>query len=125
MCEHNDARSQMAEGFARFLCPSDLAVFSAGAAPGDVHALTVRTMKEVGIDVSSQKAKGLKDVPLQAVAVAIALCDPEQCPSLPDHVQVLDWPLEDPASDEITEDDSLHAFRRSRDQVREMVSSLF
>lgn len=125
VCEHNDSKSQMAEGFARFLCPADLRVFSAGTSPSPVRDLTVRTMKEVGIDVSSQKPKGLSDIPLQAIAVAITLCPTEECPALPEHIQVLDWPLEHPGTEHGGEREALLAYRRSRDQIREMVSALF
>jgi arsenate reductase len=123
----NDSLSQMAEGFARFLCPADLTVYSAGCQPCAVAQLTVRTMKEVGIDVSAYKSKGLDGVPLERIAIAITLCEPEEpMPNLPERIQVLEWPISDPCKDGGTGgEENLAAFRASRDKVRELVSALF
>ena len=123
----NDSLSQMAEGFARFLCPADLTVYSAGCDPSAVHELTIRAMKEVGIDVSGHKSKGVDGVPLDRIAIAITLCDPEQpLPSLPDRIEVLEWPIDDPgAVGKGGNEANLAAFRSSRDKVRELVSALF
>ena len=123
----NDSLSQMAEGFARFLCPADLAVYSAGCEPRDVAATTVRAMKEVGIDVSAYKSKGISDVPLDRIAIAIVLCEHEDgLPGLPKRVEVLDWPLDDPLGDPAASDEEkFAAVRIARDKVREMVSALF
>jgi arsenate reductase len=125
LCVGNSTRSQMAEGFARFLGPSDVAVFSAGSVPTEVNPFAVRAMKEVGIDISKHRSKDVKDLPLQRIAVAVTLCEEDECPVLPGHVQRLAWPLTDPAAEGENETDRLHAFRRVRDQIRELVSSLF
>jgi len=122
VCQKNDALSQMAEGFARFLSPSDIAVHSAGESPAQVDAYAVSAMKEVGIDISNHRAKGLAEIPLDAIAVAVALCGIETCPALPGHIKLLDWPLDAPRDDD---GEPVHVFRRARDQVRELVSALF
>jgi arsenate reductase len=126
VCPRNDSLSQMAEGFARFLCPADLAVFSAGCQPQDLAAQTIRAMKEVGIDVSGYKSKAIGDVPLDHIAIAIVLCEHEELPGLPKRVEIMDWPLADPLADASASDEEKFAsVRNARDRVRELVSALF
>ena len=122
VCVANSARSQMAEGFARFLGPSAIAVFSAGSTPQTVNPHAIAAMKEIGVDISTHRSKGLDDVPMSSIAVVVTLCDDAQCPSVGSDVQVLHWPLPDPAT---ADGEPLIAFRRARDQIRELVSSLF
>lgn len=124
-CVANSARSQMAEGFARFLGPSSIDVHSAGARPARLSPFAVRVMNEVGIDISKQLSKGVEDIPMETVAVAVTLCEDERCPILPDEVQVIRAPLPDPAGILGSEAQVLESFRAVRDQIRELISALF
>jgi arsenate reductase len=125
LCVANSARSQMAEGFAKFLSPPSIAIFSAGSAPTSVHPLAEKVMKEIGMDISKQVSKGLEDIDLSQIAVAVTLCAEEECPVLPPDVKHLPMPLPDPAAVTGDEFEQLDAFRSSRNQVRELVSTLF
>src|SRR3990172_8484513 len=84
LCTGNACRSQMAEGFARHYGGQDFEVYSAGTHPGYLHILTVETMRERGIDVSKQRAKGLDAVP-RDIDVVVTVCDQarETCPIFP------------------------------------------
>jgi arsenate reductase len=115
----------MAEGFARFIAPTGIRVFSAGLTPGSVDPYAIRAMKEVGVDISAYRAKGLDEVPMVEMATVVSLCDPERCPEFPRGIHHLSWPLPDPAQVVGAEDEILSAFRRVRDQIRELVSRLF
>lgn len=56
----------MAEGFARKYGADVMEVASAGLAPiSFVDPLTVKTMKDRGIDISAQYPKGMADAPCQ------------------------------------------------------------
>ncbi len=125
LCVANTARSQMAEGFARFIGPSDMRYFSAGATPGTISDFTIKVMREVGIDISNQRAKPVGDISLDQVNTIISLCEEEVCPPVPSGVHHLIWPLPDPAGLSGSDDDKLQEFRRVRDQIRELVSRLF
>jgi len=125
VCVANAARSQMAEGFARFLGPAELKIYSAGSSPTEVHPKAVAAMQEVGINISKHESKNIDSIPLANVAVAITLCNEEDCPVLPSEIQKLHWPLPDPVDSHLAEGDETLAFRRVRDQIRELVSSLF
>ena len=59
VCVENAGRNQMAEGFFRRYAPRGYMTLSAGTKPsGDINPLAIKVMKEVGIDISSQKSKG-------------------------------------------------------------------
>ena len=116
LCVANSARSQMAEGFARFLGPADLEVFSAGSEPGRLNPFAVKAMKEVGIDISTHRSKGVEAIPSERVLTVITLCAEEQCPA---------FPVDDPAAAIGGDDNVLSEFRRVRDEIRELVSRLF
>ena len=62
LCTQNSARSQMAEGVLRHLAGDRFEAYSAGIVPTDqIHPCAVEAMKEVGIDISGQSPKGLKE----------------------------------------------------------------
>jgi arsenate reductase len=57
LCTHNSARSQMAEGFLRSLAGDRFEVASAGTEATRVHPLAIRTMADIGIDLSGHASK--------------------------------------------------------------------
>ena len=126
MCVGNTARSQMAEAFARFIGPAEFRYFSAGSKPAaELHPNTVKAMREVGIDISQCKPKDVASVPMDTVATVITLCDEDVCPTVPEEVQHLPYPIQDPKATLGEDDEMLQAYRRTRDQIRELVSRLF
>jgi arsenate reductase len=125
LCVANSSRSQMAEALARALAGPAAEIHSAGSAPTRLHPLAVRAMREIGIDISAQRAKPMEDVPRDRIGTVITLCAEEVCPTFPGKVERLHWPLEDPASTAGSEDEVLEAFRRVRDQLRVKIERLF
>ena len=61
VCVHNSARSQMAEAFLKKYGGDRFEVESAGLEPGTLNPVVVEAMKEVGIDISQNKAKSVFD----------------------------------------------------------------
>jgi arsenate reductase (thioredoxin) len=62
LCTQNSARSQMAEGLLRHLGGERFEVYSTGIDPIDeIHPCAIEAMREVGIDISDQQPKGLKE----------------------------------------------------------------
>ena len=61
LCTTNSARSQMAEAFLRSYAGDKYEAYSAGVEPKEIHPLTRKVMDEIGIDISSQHSKALKD----------------------------------------------------------------
>lgn len=96
VCVENSGRSQMAEGFARFLGDDVWETWSAGSRPsGKVNPTAVAAMKELGIDISKHKSKGLNALPPGEWDYVITLGCGDACPHLPARHRD-DWPLPDP-----------------------------
>ena len=53
ICTGNACRSQIAEGVMRRLAGDKFDVFSAGSHPSLVHPMSIKVMKEIGIDITS------------------------------------------------------------------------
>lgn len=125
LCIHNSARSQIAEGFARRMAPSDCDIWSAGTEPSQVHPMAVEVMKEIGIDISGHRSKHLDDVPWKEMDSIVTLCGEaeERCPAVAPTVRRVHWPLPDPAA--APEAMRLEAFRAARDEIRWRVSALW
>ena len=98
VCTGNSARSQMAEGLARWLAAPGVEVASAGTRQGGVSPLAVAAMRERGIDISGQRSKGIEDASGEFDYV-ITLCDQaaQHCPAAPAHRARLHWSIPDPA----------------------------
>lgn len=120
LCLNNSARSQMAEGIARSLLPDSVGVSSAGSKPTRVQPLAVEALKEIGIDISAQRAKGLDAINKESVDMVITLCADQVCPYFPGRVEQLHWPLDDPAAE-----NTLDAYRRTRDELTARLERLF
>jgi arsenate reductase len=119
VCKKNSARSQMAEGFAKILGANKIEVTSSGLEASQVRPEAIATMKEVGIDISSQTSKALAEFNPQDFDVVISLCG---CGvNLPEawltREVFQDWQLDDPA-------EQPEIFPRVRDEIKERVFKL-
>lgn len=121
LCTGNSCRSQMAEGWLRHLAGESIEVISAGLEPRPVHPLVVRVMDEVGIDISDQRSKSIKEYMGKAtVDYAVFVCAKaeQNCPSIYAFaMNVLSWPFEDPAESCRTDTELLAKFRDTRDAI--------
>jgi arsenate reductase len=121
LCTGNSARSQMAEGFLRHLAGDRYEAYSAGMEPKGLHPMTVQVMQEVGIDVSHQRSKGIKEVMgRMQFDDAIIVCRQAEhdCPrASADARRVHRWLFEDPVRAEGSDVEKLAKFREVRDQI--------
>jgi len=124
LCVANSARSQMAEGIARALAPADVRISSAGSEPTSVRPQAVRVLRELGIDISGQRSKGVDEVE-PPVDLVVTLCAEEVCPVWLGEAPRLHWGLPDPAAVEGTDEAKLEAFRAVRDELLERLRVLF
>jgi arsenate reductase len=131
LCTGNSCRSQMAEGFLRYLAGDRFESLSAGAKPaGYVHPRAVQVMAEVGIDISGQQSKSIHDfVPPQGIApdVVIGVCSKanENCPVFPAAVERWHWPFDDPYHASGSDEEQMAEFRRVRDEIRQRIETEF
>ncbi|HYL44189.1 MAG TPA: arsenate reductase ArsC [Ktedonobacteraceae bacterium] len=120
LCTHNSSRSQMAEGLLRARGGPAFEVFSAGTQPRSVHPLAIKVMREIGIDISDQTAKGIEvfatEPPMDLV---VTVCDEAQeaCPFFPNARSQVHWGFPDPSRVTGTEEERLAAFRHIRDLI--------
>jgi arsenate reductase len=125
LCVANSARSQLAEGLARSLAPSSIGIHSAGSNPSRLHPLAIEVLAEVGIDISNQRSKAISEIPGERISRVITLCAEEVCPIFPGNVEILHWPMEDPAGVEETHAEALVRFRSARDTIESRLRELF
>jgi arsenate reductase (thioredoxin) len=117
LCTHNSARSQMAEGWAKFHAENlglECQIFSAGTQSTFVKPDAIKTMQEVGIDISNYSSKTLYDLPDPwNFNYVITVCDSanELCPVYPAQTTRLHYPFKDPSGD------SLETWAIVRDQI--------
>ncbi|MBM3118517.1 MAG: arsenate reductase ArsC [Chloroflexi bacterium] len=119
VCVGNAGRSQMAEAFFNHLAGEKAKASSAGTDPANIIDPTVvQVMKEVTIDISSNRPKKLTAEMLsQADKVITMGCGTENiCPA--SFVETEDWELEDPKSQNIEK------IRKIRDQIKTRVEKL-
>ncbi len=115
----------MAEGWARRLLPRTWEIWSAGTHPSGLSPGAVAAMAEVGIDISRQRSKSIRQVP-SAVDLVVTLCASAaaECPTFPGAKRVVHWNLDDPVSVFGDEETRRAAFRRTRDEVETRLRAL-
>lgn len=120
LCTGNSARSQMAEGLLRHDGGQAFEVLSAGVEPSRVRPQAIEAMREIGIDISSQRSKSVDEFAGQAFDYVITVCDNarESCPVFPAATVRLHWSFDDPAAALGDETARLAVFRRVRDEIR-------
>ena len=125
LCVANSARSQMAEGIARSLAPAEVRVASAGSQPTRVRPQAIEALREIGIEITGQSAKGMDQIEGVPPEVVITLCAEEACPTWLQPTLRVHWPLPDPAGAGSTPEEELDAFRAVRDELLVRLRALF
>lgn len=125
LCTGNSARSQMAEAFLRKYGGDNFEAHSAGLEPKGMNSLTIKVMKEIGLNVSSQKSKGVDEyLGKMLFQHLITVCDDadKNCPTTwPGISNRMHWSFEDPAVFEGTDEENLAKFRQIRDQIEQKI----
>lgn len=144
LCEHNSARSQMAEGLLRHLFGDTYEVFSAGMRPRPVHPLAIQVMAELGIDIAHQTSKHLAAFRSRPIDLVVSVCQLgptltcSLCASplvqgrpaiiatrLPRAKQYRHHGFKDPSTVGGSDEDRIRAFRRVRDDIRQWLLITF
>ncbi|MCA9634015.1 MAG: VOC family protein, partial [Myxococcales bacterium] len=119
LCVANSARSQMAEGLGRQLFGDSVRVQSAGSAPSRVNPFAIQAMSELGIDLGAHTSKAVESIDPASVDLVITLCAEEVCPVFLSSAPRMHWPLQDPdrKHETLNDEERLHHFRVTRDQI--------
>ena len=116
----------MAKVFLKQLAGDKFEVESAGLEPGTLNPIVVEAMKEIGIDISQNKTKGIFDFYKQGKKYdyVITVCDESQsgqCPIFPGDGQKLHWGFDDPAGFQGSLDEKLARTRLVRDAIKQRI----
>lgn len=126
LCTGNSCRSQMAEGFARELGKGIIEPYSAGLSPVGINPRAIAIMKEIGIDISTQKSKAIDENLLKQMDIIITLCGNAEssCPMTPPEIKRIHWPIDDPAGATGNKEEIMNIFRKVRDEIKQKINDL-
>lgn len=125
LCTGNSARSQMAEAFLRKYGGEQFEAYSAGLEPKDINPHTHRVMEEIGVSLSGQYSKHVKEYMGKVhFGCLIIVCGEAEknCPAaFPSIGQRIHWSFEDPAAFVGSDDEKLAKFREVRDRIEQRI----
>ncbi|MGK4153039.1 arsenate reductase (thioredoxin) [Kurthia gibsonii] len=123
LCTGNSCRSQIAEGFAKKLLPTDWTVKSAGIEAHGLNPKAVKAMQEVQIDITTQTSDVIDPQILNQATLVVTLCGDaaDKCPVTPPHVKREHWGFTDPAKATGTEEEKWAAFQEVRDAIQKRI----
>lgn len=129
LCTGNSCRSQMAEGWARYLRGDVLEAYSAGIETHGLNPNAVRVMAEAGVDISKHQSKLVSGLSGIAFDVVVTVCGHahEHCPVFTGAPRVVHVGFQDPpklALECATEEERLDCYRRVRDEIRDFIRTL-
>ncbi|MBN1872650.1 MAG: arsenate reductase ArsC [Anaerolineae bacterium] len=129
LCTGNSCRSQMAEGWTRYLKGDGIDVYSAGIETHGLNPNAVKVMAEAGIDISHHTSKNVNELLNIPFDYVITVCGHanEHCPVFPGKTTVIHQGFDDPpklAANAQSEEEALSHYRRVRDEIRAYVETL-
>jgi arsenate reductase len=128
LCTYNSVRSQIAEGLMRALYPDRFSVYSAGVAPAGIHPLAIRTMQEIGIDITKQRSKSVRefrDWQFDYVVTFSSEVNDTLGITTPRARTYLNRPVKSPSDVYDDDDAALADFRNVRDLIRSILIQMF
>lgn len=128
LCTYNSVRSQIAEGLMHTLYPDRFSVCSAGIAPAGIHPLAIRTMKEIGIDITEQRSKSVRefrDMEFDYVVTFSNEVHDTLGITTPKSRVYLNRPVRSPSDVYDDDDAALADFRQVRENIRTVLIQAF
>ena len=127
ICNHNSARSQIAEGLLKSLYGEYYDVYSAGSDPTTVNPYAIKVLAEIGADISKNRSKSLKEFEGLEFDYVVTVCGGEgqACPFFSGGKTYLHESFEDPAEIDGTDQDKTDAFRKTRDEINVWIENTF
>ena len=127
ICNHNSARSQIAEGLLKSLYGEYYDVYSAGNNPTNVNPFAIKVMAEIGIDISENRSKSLKEFEGLEFDYVVTVCGGEgqACPFFSGGKTYLHESFEDPTAVYGTDKEKTDAFKRIRDEINVWIEKTF
>ena len=125
VCIHNSARSQMAEAFLDN-SSKNISAMSAGLEPGELNLLVVKSMQNIGIDISKNKTKSVdrilkKMIKFDFIIFVCTESQAESCPAIPYECRKIYWSIDDPSTLKGSNSIKLKKIDKIRDQIKSKV----
>lgn len=126
ICEHNSARSQMAEAYLNHFGGDELRAESAGLEPGRLNPYVIEVLAEDGLDISAKVPQSVFALFTQGrrYDAVITVCSPEvggKCPIFPGRVRRWSWPFPDPSALRGDRERILAETRVIRDTIKDKI----
>lgn len=127
VCQHNAARSQMAEAYLDHLGKGKFSAESAGLEPGELNPVVVEVMREDGIDISQKQTNSVFQLfqEERRYDIVVTVCSTEaseRCPLFPGKTLRLHWPFDDPSQIRGTTEETLTGTRKIRDEIKHKIA---
>jgi arsenate reductase (thioredoxin) len=116
----------MAEGLLKSLY-ADYDVYSAGSEPSTLNPYAVKIMGKVGVDISMNQSKSLKEFEGVEFDYVVTVCggEGETCPFFHGGKTYLHKSFDDPSVVDGTDYEKTNAFRKIRDEIKEWIKVTF
>lgn len=96
VCVENSCRSQMAEAFGNMYGQEIIKPYSSGSRPsGIVNPKAIKSMQEIGYDLSVHASKALSEIPDIEYDLLVTMGCGDECPNIKSR-QRQDWDIPDP-----------------------------
>jgi arsenate reductase len=128
ICSFNSVRSQIAEGLLNARCKDRYSAFSAGIAPAGPNPYAISVMKELGIDISTQKSKKLSQFTGTRFDYVITMCDRAKLAlsgSIPEGETIIHLGFVSPSEIRKDKTEVFADFRALRDNIDSWLSEIF
>ena len=123
ICTGNACRSQIAHGLLQNIAKNRFNVFSAGSHPSQVHPMSIKVMKEIGIDISHHSSDHVEDYLDKGIDIVITVCDNAKklCPIYPGNVDRIHWSIDDPFRGWEYNENQIDFFRHTRQEIKDRI----
>ena len=123
ICTGNACRSQIAHGLLEDMAKDKFEVFSAGSHPSKVHPMSIKVMKEIGIDISHHTSDLVDNYLHEGIEIVITVCDNanKTCPYFPGDVERIHWSINDPFKWGDSDEGQIQSFRNTRKKIKEKI----
>jgi arsenate reductase len=128
VCEHNSARSQIAEALVNHNFGDKFQAESAGLESSSVNPLAIKSMEEINIDISKNQSKKVFDLfkAGNKYDYVITVCDEaagEKCPVFPGKSNRLHWSFADPSLFKGSDEEKLQKTNKVRDEIKSKIDA--
>ncbi|HHX52774.1 MAG TPA: arsenate reductase ArsC [Erysipelothrix sp.] len=128
VCVQNSFRSQMAQAIMNQKYGERFLAESAGINTGKINPLAIQVMKEIGLDISQAPVDSVFDFYKEGrlYSYVITVCSKEaekKCPVFPGIRKRINWPLEDPATYEGSEQERYQKAVEIRDEIEKKIDA--